>query len=292
MKKNLTSLLSLFLTLFLSGQIAIAQKSPKVIYKKVENVTGKYELFDNITPEEAKEKARLVALKNALEKAGVPTQVTSFGYSSSSQVNDKINEQFIQSVNANKTGRVIEKDVKYRKFEKDGRTYYEATIAKAKVQIDKVDRDKTFDALIEGAKVNYNHQEEMNFTILPSKDAHLYIFVISKHQNALIVPDGEYEKKVFLKADKKRTMPNPSLYDGFLMEANQKQEVQRLLVVLTKEKYPYYCDDNPQGGQSEDASLTQKHDNTTFGDECILQWIYSIPADQRCVKMLPVVIRK
>ena len=255
-----------FIILFLSFQVAIAQKNIQV-----SNATGISYLSDDITLNQTKEKALEEAKKDALRKAGVAEHISESNvlYSLSQEKDFK---QFFNSISTIEISGAITKTENIRYEKKVDRAtdkeFIEATIDVEVIKYEKKS-DPSFDFETNGIIGKYKANEHINFSLKTSADGYLKIFVI-KDKTADIIYPNKYEKGNLIIKDKMLQFPtNYGIEYGF--ENISQNESQLILMVFTKKNIPFF------------KEITYEN---------IINWIYSISPDERRIKSIQIVVTK
>ena len=228
----------------------------------------------NITPEKARMLALERAKAKALEEAGIETFI-----SSSTATVSGLVENFIHFSNSEIIGEFTNiKILKAKPEIIDDIIFYKVQI-EAKVKTDKVKYDQEFDAQISGLETTYNEDDNLQFTIMPTKDCFVQIFWFDDAGNGgLLYPNiNKGEPLQLLKAKTKNKFPQSELNNYLLFkETNEEIESNNFVFVFTKKEINYL--------------KAEKNGATTLDD--LYQWIIKIPADQRLTKQETIFIGK
>jgi len=230
---------------------------------KTVEVEGMWQIA-NITPEKARMLAMERAKAKALEEAGIETFVSA----STSTVSDLV-ENFINFSNSEIIGEFTDiKVVKEGPEVIDGMIFYKVRI-KAKVKTNNVKYDPEFDAQISGFAVAYNEDDNLQFSITPTKDCYVQIFWFDDAGNGGILYPNKIEKMQLLKAKTENKFPQSDMLEYTLYkETKEDIEANSFVFVFTKKEHPY--------------SKATKEGATTLDD--LYQWIIKIPSGQRLTK--------
>lgn len=241
----------------------LSASSPDTKIKKVRNIEGRYELYNNISREEAERRALKNAKINALRKAGVSEKLWSVTGLLKEDDGTGFNQVLSQMITLEMDGFInISDEIIYREEIEDGRTYIVAMIKEAEVKKGD-DTDPTFVLSVEGVESLYRNGDPFSFkTKIYGSDAYLRIFWFDDNGGTLIFP-SEYESDILLKKETEYCFPlNPMI--EYTMEKSDKKcdfETINLVVVATKKKIPF------------------TEETITF--ESLISWIYHIPASSR-----------
>lgn len=270
----------LLLLVFFLGVGAIAAQAQKKV-----NLTAKgMYISRDLTPEQTKRKAIEEAKREALNKAGVSEtiQVSDFLYQF--EDNEKFQEIFQGFTSTETGGEVMVNEIisETKNFDEDGNMIVEVEID-ATVFIHKEESDKSFRFTVKGIDEFYDAGEFMRFEFTPLKDGYLKIFNVTEVGADILYPYknmanpmlNEQQDKLFEKG-KKYDFPISDLFDekGYELvfeTPGKDKEFNLLIFVFVKKDYPF---------------LEQPSVNS------IMNWIYSIPADERMVEQHGFVIRK
>ncbi|MFA7116296.1 MAG: hypothetical protein WC140_03545 [Bacteroidales bacterium] len=230
--------------------------------KIVKNIKGRYQIYDNISKEVAREKALEEAKSEALRKAGAKEDI--FSMFATSLKNDKLSVFDLSSSAVCGNVRLIQPAPVYREYTDptSDDSWTEVTI-NAEVLVDnKV--DDAFQVNINGIEQVYKENENLKFDLtIYGSDAYLTIFWFDGTGASIIYPNV-YEKPNLFKIGEKVHFPISNLIDYSLVKSNSKVKTENiyLLVYATKEYYPY---------TEEQCSFP-----------LINQWVFNIKAYNRC----------
>lgn len=228
------------------------------------NAEGRCELSRFITLEQAEEKALMEAKHNALSKAGVDENVWSvFGLlseNSEQQFEQVYSEMSILAVGG--LVHLLEEPVYTQEYsEFDKRDY---VVCRIKAEVKNGERaDKSFQIQVKGVAPVYREEEILNIEIISSQDAYVRIFWFNKEEGEQILPN-QIQQEHFISKDTKFSFPDSDLYE-LVMEKKDKTaatEHNTFMVIATKKDYPFF------------------EDEVSF--KTLLNWIYNIPAYDRC----------
>ena len=225
----------------------------------------------NITPEKARMLALERAKAKALEAAGVQE---TFASTTAFTISDLV-ESFTSFSNSEIIGEFTDiKIIKEGPEVIDGMIFYKVKI-KAKVKINNVKYDPDFDAHIGGFAVAYSEGDNLQFSIIPTKDCYVQIFWFDDTGSGGILYPNEMEKMQLLKANAENKFPQSAQLEYTLYkETKEEMEGNSFVFVFTKKERPY--------------TKATKEGATSLDD--LYQWIIKIPSDQRVTKQEAVII--
>ncbi|HNQ67247.1 MAG TPA: hypothetical protein PKN32_02630 [Bacteroidales bacterium] len=216
----------------------------------------------------AKEKAINDAKIKALAKAGIEENINAFTDLYKSEISDNYSELFTSQVFTNIRGSV--KNIEILNEEKSfsgNQIKYSVEIKCTVIKYNSL-ADVFYKAEIKGIKPFYYEEDYLSWTLSVSKNSWLYVFCIPQNQDdAYFIFPNDYEQQFLIKADSIYNFPIEVTLPQFL--DGDKQQTDRLIFVLTKEKYPYK------------GKITYKN---------IIDWIFEISPDQRIVESFSVSI--
>jgi hypothetical protein len=215
----------------------------------------------NITPEKAKENAILEAKREALNQAGISTNI----YRISSERGDK----FVQMSNVEVNGEVAEyelvsDEIKILQAGSSKVMVAEVVINAKVVKYPPIPRDMAFKIKVDGFKDHYDDGDKLTFSVLPYKDGYLRIFLFEEdNSGALIFPDTKNEQNRKFKEEDVITFPISKAINYTLSKADRtkNKETNSMLFVYLKDNINY---------TGKDTSL-----------ESVLGWIARITPDKR-----------
>ncbi len=253
-------LLGLILLFFVASKpFAIAQKKVKEIkIKEVKGVAtgGDLETIDQITQRAINE-----AKVEALKKAGIVENISSFSDYFQSEDNESYDELFTSDILSDIRGAVKNVEVLDTKkgFDQSDRLKIEVIISCTVIKY-LTEKDMTFDAWVNGVGMFYQNEENLMFKIKPSKDAYLKIFIFGESEAFQLFPN-QYEPSYLLKGGEQYNFPSETM--DYTLFTHKKSEVHRMVMVFMKEDVPY----------TKEVEYKE-----------IIDWIFSIPPDMRSIK--------
>lgn len=209
-------------------------------------VGGKYETFA-----EGQARALQEAKKQALREAGVAENISSTAIVVMGGTGNDFREISSELSRIELEGRVRVKEQSDASpvFTNDGLVKYATTI-RAEVVLEETEEDLNFRFKTDGLQNTYFSGETLSFTVTPTIDCYLRVFLLGKHPtgNAQIYPlDGVF-KDVRLKAgetvpfpptDRKFLYDKPFEYSVEMENENDNLEQDVLLIVALKKPYPF-----------------------------------------------------
>lgn len=246
---------------------AYAQNETKIEKKKVRGAYGEWSMSPDMTGDEIMERARHEAKEDALRKAGVGENVWSiFGMltsSTSSTFMEAYSEMTVMSIEGKV--KVIDTDCEW--ILRDGNPIY-TVMMDAEIIVDNTEEDRTFAMKSYGIKDTYLNGEKCHCTFtIDGSDAYLKVFFFNEEMAGLIYPTNPEDKMRLYECGQSYRFPAKGALQMGKNGSGAENIV--LLFVATKKNYPYLGED--------DATS-------------ILQWVYSIPADERALEMKQCVI--
>ncbi len=258
-KKKLHLLGLILFFLMVSKPFAVAQKKVKEIkIKEVKGVAtgGDLETIDQVTQRAINE-----AKVEALKRAGIAENISSFSDYFRSEDNESYDELFTSDILSDIRGAVKNVEVldTKKRFDQSGRLKIEVIINCTVIKY-LTEKDMTFDAWVEGVGMFYQNEENLIFTIKPSKDTYLKIFIFGESEAFQLFP-SEYEPSYLLKEGQQHKFPSETI--DYTLFTHKKSEIHRMVMVFMKEDIPY----------TKEVEYKE-----------IIDWIFSIPPDMRAIK--------
>ncbi|MEA3317793.1 MAG: DUF4384 domain-containing protein [Bacteroidota bacterium] len=236
-----------------------AKNKPKDI--KIKNIKGFAFGSEAETLLQIKARAINDAKVKALKKAGISEDISSYTDFFKSENDNNYAEIFTSDILSNIRGAV--KDIEVINVNKsitdEGQLKVEVLINCTVLKY-KSKRDLTFDAWVNGFGMYYKNHDYLKFKIKSSKDAYLKVFFFSETEAYILFPNN-YEKNFQLQSNKEYAFPVGNV--DYELETSLDSEIHRVIIVITKDDIPY----------------TDKIEYKN-----IVDWIFTIPPDQRIVK--------
>ncbi len=216
----------------------------------------------------ARQKAVNDAKTNALRRAGVAENVLSFADLYQAELDENYTELFTSQVFTDIRGAVKNVDIV-----NESSNIYDGRNIKVEVEINcvvlkyKTEPDLMYQVKVEGVEPVVREGDELRFSVEPSIDSYMYLFCIpEKLDKAFFVYPNEDEPAFLLQNNRRYNFPLGSI--NFELDGKG-QQTDRLVFVFTKQNYPFSGD-------------------TSY--ERLMDWIFSIPPDQRNFQSFSVTI--
>ena len=199
------------------------------------SVSKKVYINDSESYNSALEKGLRDAKIEALRMAGVTEYISEYTRLLTSEVNENINEVFTSDLLIHLGGSIKEWEyinTPEKKFDTENNSWFVEFKIKAKVRKYKSKPDPKFKTKIEGLKGSYNDGDRIEFSVSPYQDSYLKIFYISGHEANILFP---YKKsqELLIKGYQNE------IIDYLIAEGGGGYESGRLIIVITKENYPF-----------------------------------------------------
>ena len=228
------------------------------------------EIDDEISPREAMDRAFEAARKDALQRV-VGVEVKSW---ESAVLDSEAGEGF-SSLTFQTTQGVIRNFVVKKSgwvIEKLGASSPAGTLrvfCEAEVCVEKLDEkpDPEFACAVAGARADYRDGERVKFSVTPSRDAYLNVFLLNARLGgARVFPNRTFRKNAVKEGEPSALPPFTIMKtkDGVAREQGV------LMFVLTKKNVPFFAP--PSGVVSADE---------------INAWLADVPADERFFRVFP-----
>lgn len=234
--------------------------------KKVRGAYGEWVMSPDMTGGEIMARALHEAKEDALRKAGVSESVWSIFGQMSTMTNSIFLEAYSEMSVLAIEGKVAVNDKNGSwNINKAGLPVYTAKID-AEVTVDNHEEDLTYAITTKGIADHYNNYDKFSCSFtLDGSDSYIKVFYFNNESAGMMYPDTPEAKTKLFKAGETYGFPLPrnGIQGSILLEkSGEKPENLLFVFVATKKNYPYLGDD--------DATS-------------ILQWIYSIPANERTI---------
>ena len=205
--------------------------------KLIKRVRGEYAITANshVSPLEAKEKAREDAKKQALiqafgQKINIIDQIeTSSAGESFNSLSVLKNEGEIEEFT------ILEEGLAPNPTRKTEMVFY--CIANVKVKAGN-EPDPSFTATISGIHSTYFSNEYCFFTITPSQNSYLKVFIYENSEVGYYLYPGGSHHGLYLKADTPIQLPRNTDSD-IQLYTDKTKETNTIVLLLTKEEYPF-----------------------------------------------------
>jgi len=241
----------IFFMLIVADFILFGQKN---IVRNVK-AEGSWDVVGDVSPTMAKEKALFEAKKNALRKAGLPTDVRSMSFSSIAKGEQKYDEEDFNQINSVFIGGslTLKEEPKFTSSY-DG-SYYTITASIVADVISEKDRDPEFLLDVNGFNSYYKNGDKLTFSVKPYKDCYLRVFWFTNTTSGegdLLYPLDDFNNDIVLKEKMTYDFPLSSEYEIAKKKINYKisiegeKETNFIFIVATKKQIPYIGDVNYQ----------------------------------------------
>lgn len=193
-------------------------------------------IISNITPEQARETALTDAKNTALLEAGVSENVMAYSSMEVFSTNDTHLEYFSSLSNIVMNGQIITWEVlSERRYVNELDNFVFEVIIDAEVIKYETKPDPNFSAIVAGLMPVYYENDVLNFEILSSQDAYVYIFLLNNDESSQLYPN-DYEKEQLFKQEEAYPFPINDAIDYTLTVEDEVADKNTLVFVLTKEK--------------------------------------------------------
>ena len=165
-------------------------------------------IIQNISPEEARELAIQNACKKAIEYySGV--EISGRTLTLQAESNEKILlDNFLQLISQTSQGIILEKKVLNEKIKTEGNILKKVVVLKVKVGQQKGEKDPYFNLYANLNKDYFKENENLELTVIPTKDCYLTVFNICSNDSVYIIFPNQYRKDNFVKAGEVFKLPN------------------------------------------------------------------------------------
>lgn len=205
--------------------------------------------IENITPEEAKEKAISKACKMSIEYySGV--EVTGRSYLIQAESNEKILiDYFSQLTKQTSKGIILKKEILEERIETFGNSLQKVIILKVKVGKQKGEPDPYFKIVANLNKEYFKEGETLELSVIPSKDCYLTIFNITSDEHVLTIFPNKYRENNFVKSDSVFSLPNDyeksiGLKYKLGLLPNKDEDTEIIKIIATKKPVNFIIDDS------------------------------------------------
>lgn len=267
MNKNKLQILFIF---YFFLNVGYAQEIIEIRHSK-----GTAFISGNISPNQAKKNALNDAKMNALRAAGISETVRSFQTLYTNQKNKDYQQFFSNNIQSEMQGNILsyeiigEQTIKKSEIELLVEVTINASVVKYETK-----PDINFDANISGIDAVYNNEDVLEFSIKTTQLSYLTIFCITDSEASVFFPNS-FETENKLLPTKVYDFPFGDVEYALVIDT-KKQEINRLLFVITKSYIPFI----------------KMNENLITTEESIFNWIYSIMPDQRDVEYYNIIIKK
>jgi len=235
---------------------------------KVQKSVGTCYITGDISPNQAKVKALNDAKINALLNSGIGENIYSYKTLYKQQENKNFEQVFTSQFQSELNGNIIDYEIKSERIycKNELEIIYEIIID-ANIIKYKSEFDNKFQVNIENLKATFNVGDDFSFQFKSTVDCYLTIFDLLDTTAALVYPQNESSKKNIKNSEIK--FPYERNFTVELSPGNVvTSEPHRLLLVFTKEEYPYIL-----------------HDANYFASyEKVIGWVNSIEPSQKNIQ--------
>lgn len=246
-----------FALMFVVTNLAAQEPSNRI---PIKNVYGSATGSESETLAEIRQRAMNEAKITALREAGIHENIQAYTSYFQSENNLDYQELFASNIFTDIRGAVTGVEVvrTHKAFTPEDHLQVEVWIDCTVLRYD-TRRDLSFVFDAGGVKKIYHHQDPLSFRVRPHKNGYLRAFVFTGEEAFQVFPNA-HESSFLLQAGEEYHFPRNS---RLILETEKPQEPHRMALVFLKEDIPY-------SGESSYQS--------------ILDWIFTIPPDQRSVK--------
>ncbi len=252
--RKITILLLVFLAIYSTGYAG-----KKVEEIKIKRATGTAVVTNSI------ESARELALKNAkldaFKQAGISESMQVFTDYFKGEGGNKYDELFSSNAMSQISGSIKSVNIlnKEKSMTENGEFKIRIDIS-CIVLKHNTEPDPSFNFEISGMDGHYKDGTGLKFIIKPTKNAYLNVFVFSESEDYQLYPN-DYEDSKELKKDEKQHFPVSGI--KYTNTCKNEKENNRVVFVMTKNEIAF---------------------TGNVSHVSVIDWINSIPLDERCVK--------
>ncbi|HUX54083.1 MAG TPA: DUF4384 domain-containing protein [Williamwhitmania sp.] len=240
----------------------------------VKGAEGEAAITGSISENDARNQALQSAKVDALRKAGIAENLSSYEMLFKGEAGKDFTELFSSQTQSEIRGAVKSYTAVEEKFVDPSTKLFTIKVTiDAQVIKYKTEQDPEFQVQVDGIKPLYSNNDLLQFTVRVTKDCFLNIFSVTENEASLIFPN-KYETEMNVAPGK--TITFPKKVDYVFEKKEQGLEHNRLIFVFTKSKIEFI----DFTGEDQISSV-----------EKILSWIYSINPDQRRIVFAPTIIR-
>jgi len=201
-------------------------------------------VIENITPEEAKERAIQRACKKAIEYfSGIEVIGRVINIQAENQ-NQILIDNFSSITQQTAQGIIIEKEILKNEILSKGNKLLKVITIKVKVDKQKGEKDPSFMLTSEINREYFKDGGEMELSIKSSKDCYLTILNICSNDSVYVIFPNEYRKDNFVKSGELFQLPNSKdkeigLYFPVNLLPNKNEDIEMVKVIATKRKIDF-----------------------------------------------------
>jgi hypothetical protein len=179
--------------------------------------------------------------------------------------------------NTNIIGEITDEKVEASKVVDNNKFFYQIKLH-ATVSLKPVQKDPSFDVYMFGFEPSYKDGETVQFTLKPTKDCYVQIFLFDETGSGELFYPSETEPAFKLEANREYSFPQSRYFNYTMQKDNRALPVEHnnFILVFTKDWHPY--------------TKINKEGQTTL--EEVYEWYIKIPADKRVIKNELVMVNK
>lgn len=207
------------------------------------------------------------AKQQAMNKAGITENIQVQTALDKAEIGDNYSELFNSNVFTQMQGTVSNIEINEITQEITNHTIATHVNINCTVVKYKTESDPMFQVKADGILPFYSNGSTLNFKVIPSKDCYMVAWLFTETEAFTLFPNA-LEKTYMLTANDTALFPSyKAVYR--LASDGKAQQINRIIMVIMKENYPYMGKD-------------------TYKD--ISEWILSLPPDQRIVKYFSITV--
>lgn len=250
------------------------------------NITGEYIVGkgSDLTLKQGEHRAYMEAKTKALKEAGIAEMISSTDLLITNEGNHSIEQDMRSVVAVEINGAVLSDTVLSIDYSINN---FQGTVITVVINAEvikyKTELDRSFDFKVDGLRELYKQGDLMTFTFAPYQEGYLKIFNFNDSESFVLYPydNSQYpflndNKNFKFAAYSNNRFPMNALIGspdtkepGYLIESNQSRENNSLWFVFLKSNLPY---------------------NSKLDFKNFQKWLYSIPPDQRTVKIYDYIV--
>jgi hypothetical protein len=226
--------------------LVLGGTSPAFAQKKVrvENITGRWILSQDITLVQAKENAIREAKAQALRAAGV---TESFGESTifyKVEENNKYQDVFESIATSDIAGEISSFEIVKEQTTAENDQVIVSVTINADVSVNKLSKDPSLKVDVTGLREVYSSPDKLTFEVNPWKDGYLTVFILAKDESGQLFPNYS-EKQELLQEGRKYSFPKSKSID-YEVSTNVNVEVNYIVLLFTKNEVKFRDDPSDQ----------------------------------------------
>jgi len=221
----------LYFLIFLFSIIALGQKT-----KSFDQIEGCSVLGQNMTIEEAREKAIVNLKLIAFQRAGIGEEITSNVYYEVKKTTTQNKDKYYESSFSEMKGEITFFEV-IDFSQKIGENNEILICAKAKVEVVAFDnqRQNKVNITLMGLEQNYKNNSQLHFNLKGNKPHLFWVFLIDKDENYHLLYPRSSKQEHVLPLLEPLYLPN-SLEEEWVLQTNLSEEKNSILIVSAKEE--------------------------------------------------------